>query len=96
MTDNFPVSDDLSEDLKKAMATCEEIDKNNNLTDFLEPKKLSMLPLGIKKTIGGIQYMLGISSAKFTPQYTELTAFVRIIIPQHDSSGKAKELFFWC
>jgi hypothetical protein len=94
LTDNFPVSDDLSEDLKKAMATCEEIDKNNNLTDFLEPKKLSMLPLGIKKTIGGIQYMLGISSAKFTPQYTELTAFVRIIIPQHDSSGKAKELFF--
>ncbi|MDR7212139.1 hypothetical protein [Flavobacterium piscis] len=91
---NFPVATETSDDLSKAMATCAEIDKNSNLTDFLEPKKLSMLPLGIKKTIGGIQYMLGISNAKFTPEYTELTAFVRIIIPQHDSEGKPKELFF--
>ncbi|MEO7976509.1 hypothetical protein [Flavobacterium sp.] len=91
---NFLIAADTSDDLSKAMATCAEIDKNSNLTDFLEPKKLSMLPLGIKKTIGGIQYMLGISNAKFTPEYTELTAFVRIIIPQHDSIGKPKELFF--
>ncbi|MEO8238790.1 MAG: hypothetical protein ABI576_11830 [Flavobacterium sp.] len=94
LTKNFPISQETGDDLKKAIATFEEIKKNNNLTDLLEPKKLSMLPLGISKTIGGIQYVLGISNAKFTPQYTELTAFVKIIIPQHDSSGKAKELFF--
>lgn len=91
---NFPISAQTNDDLSKAMATCEEIDKNMSLlTDFLEPKKLSTLPLGIKKTIGGIQYLLGISNAKFTPEYTELTAFVRITIPQ-DEGGKQKQLFF--
>jgi len=91
---NFPIAQETNEDLKLAKATFEEIEKSSNVTDFLEPQKLSMLPLGIKKTIGGVQYMLGISSAKFTPKYTELTAFVRIIIPQADSTGRRKELFF--
>lgn len=91
---NFPLSQETQKDLELAKATIEKIEKNSSLTDFLEPKKLSMLPLGIKKTIGGIQYMLGISNAKFTPEYTELTAFVRIIIPQRDEAGKSKELFF--
>ena len=91
---NFPIAEQTSDDLQKAMATCLKIDENGNLTDNLEPKNLSQLPLGIKKTIGGIQYLLGISSAKFTPEYTELTAFVRIIIPQHGADGKPKELFF--
>ena len=91
---HFPVSAETNDDLSKAKATCEEIDKNMSLlTDFLEPKKLSTLPLGIKKTIGGIQYLLGISNAKFTPEYTELTAFVRITIPQ-DEDGQQKQLFF--
>ena len=94
LTQNFPISQETSKDLSTAISTFEEIKKNNNLTDLLEPKKLSMLPLGVAKTIGGIQYTLGISSAKFTPQYTELTAFVKIVIPQFDSSGNAKELFF--
>ncbi|MBZ4043845.1 hypothetical protein [Flavobacterium hibisci] len=92
---HFPISAQTSNDLGKAMSTCEEIDKNMSLlTDFLEPKKLSTLPLGIKKTIGGIQYLLGISNAKFTPEYTELTAFVRITLPQTDETGKQKQLFF--
>ena len=92
--ESFPISAETNDDLSKAKATCEEIDKNMSLlTDFLEPTKLSTLPLGIKKTIGGMQYLLGISNAKFTPEYTELTAFVRITIPQ-DEDGKQKQLFF--
>ncbi|WP_082923193.1 hypothetical protein [Flavobacterium succinicans] len=91
---NFSLSQETQNDLDLAKTTCSTIDKTDNLTDELGPKKLSMLPLGIKKTIGGIQYMLGISSAKFTPEFTELTAFVRIILPQRDEAGKSKELFF--
>lgn len=37
--------------------------------------------------------MLGISNAKFTPEYTELTAFVRIILPQINAAGKQEQLF---
>lgn len=37
---HFPISAQTSNDLGKAMSTCEEIDKNMSLlTDFLEPKK---------------------------------------------------------
>ena len=91
---NFPLSQETQKDLELAKATIEQIEKNSSLTDFLEPKKLSMLPIGIKKTIGGIQYMLGISKATFKAEYTELTAFVRIIIPQKDANGQSKQLFF--
>jgi hypothetical protein len=91
---NFPISQDTNEDLKAAMAVFKKIDSTNNNIGLLAEKNLSMLPIGIKKTIHKTQYMLGISNAKFTPEYTELTAFVRIIIPQIDSLGKSKELFF--
>jgi hypothetical protein len=91
---NFPTSEATNEDLKTAMAVFKKIDSTNNNTELLAQKNLSMLPIGIKKTINKTQYMLGISNAKFTPEYTELTAFVRIIIPQIDSLGKSKELFF--
>ncbi|RKR08300.1 hypothetical protein C8C83_5538 [Flavobacterium sp. 90] len=91
---NYPVSQDINKNLELALSTFETIAKNGNLTDVLEPKKLSMLPLGISKTVGGIQYILGISNAKFTPTYTELTAFVKIVLPQIDSLGNRKQLFF--
>lgn len=91
---NYPIGDPTNEYLSKAKEVFSEIEKNDNLTDYLEPKNLAMLPLGIKKTIGGIQYSLGISNAKFTPEYTELTAFVKIVLPQTDSLGNRKELFF--
>ncbi len=94
LTKNFPVSQETQNDLDLAKATIEKIEKNSSLTDLLEPKKLSMLPLGIKKTIGGIQYMLGISKATFKADYTELTAFVRIIVPQKDANGQSTQLFF--
>lgn len=91
---NFPTSEGTNEDLKTAMAVFKKIDSTNNNTELLAQKNLSMLPIGIKKTINKTQYMLGISNAKFTSEYTELTAFVRIIIPQIDSLGKQKEIFF--
>ncbi|OXG06551.1 hypothetical protein BC749_102463 [Flavobacterium araucananum] len=91
---NFPVADPTNKNLNKALELFKAIDLNNNIIDFLEPKNLASLPIGIKKTVNGIQYMLGISNAKFTPEYTELTAFVRIILPQIDAAGKQEQLFF--
>lgn len=94
INNNFPKLESTSKDLNTAMAVFKKIDSTNNNIEFLETKNLSMLPIGIKKTIHKTQYMLGISNAKFTPEYTELTAFVRIILPQIDSLGKQKEIFF--
>lgn len=91
---SYPLTKQENDNLAKAKSICDEIDKTGNLIDFLNSDKLAALPIGIKKTVGNIEYMLGISNAKFTPEYTELTAFVRIILPQKDSSGESKELFF--
>lgn len=91
---NYPIGDPTNGFLNQAKEVFKEIEKSENLTDYLEPKNLAQLPLGIKKTIGGIQYSLGISNAKFTPKYTELTAFVKIVLPQTDSLGNRKEIFF--
>jgi hypothetical protein len=84
----------VEENIEIAKAVFQKIEDTANLTSVLEPTSLTSLPIGIKKTIGTCEYMLGISGAKFTKEYTELTVFVRIIIPQKDSNGKSKELFF--
>lgn len=91
---NFPIATQTNDDLKTAMAVFKKIDSTDNTTALLAEKNLSMLPIGIKKTINKTQYMLGISNAKFTPEYTELTAFVRIMLPQIDEKGNQKQLFF--
>jgi hypothetical protein len=80
--------------LGKAQAVCKAIDDNEQLVATLEPTSLTKLPIGIKNKVGNVEYLIGISDAKFTPDYTEITAFVRIKLPQIDANGKRKELFF--
>jgi hypothetical protein len=80
--------------LGKAQAVCKAIDDNQQLVTTLEPTSLTKLPIGIKNKVGNNEYLLGISDAKFTPEYTEITAFVRIKLPQIDANGNRKELFF--
>lgn len=82
------------ENIEKAKSVFKSIDEQANLITTLEPTSLTSLPVGIKKTMGNCEYSMGISGAKFTKEYTELTIFVRIKIPQRDSNGMAKELFF--
>lgn len=84
----------INEHLAKAVGTFDALEENGNFIESLQPTDLVELPVGIKKTIGGVQYILGISGAIFTPEYTELTAFMRIIIPQEGPDGNQKELFF--
>jgi hypothetical protein len=92
--ENYPVSQENNKNVKTAKALFKTIDSLKTFVENLEPTSLSSLPIGINKTIGTTSYTLGISNAKFTPEYTEFTAFVRIIIPQGDENGQMKELFF--
>jgi len=84
----------IEEHLAKAETTFQALDESGNWIETLEPSDLVELPVGIRKTIGNVQYMVGISGATFTPEYTELTAFVRIILPQEGADGQQKQLFF--
>ncbi len=90
----FTADSTLAEILKPAVGTFETLDENGAYIDVLTPSDLVELPVGIRETIGGIQYFIGISEAKFTPEYSELTVFVRIILPQLDGAGNQQQLFF--
>ncbi len=91
----FTVQDStINEHLAKAVGTFDALEESGNFIESLQPSDLVELPVGIKKTINNVQYILGISSAKFTPEYTELTAFMRILLPQQDAEGNQKQLFF--
>ncbi len=91
---NFPLDSVTNSDLTEAANVMNLLEESQNFVDLLSPDEMITFPVGIKKVIGNITYVLGISSAKITPQYSEVTAFVKIIIPQEDAQGNQKQLFF--
>jgi len=92
--EHFPQDSLTNEFVLKAKKVIDELETSQNYIDLVSPNDLVTLPVGVKKQIGNITYTMGISKALFTPEYTEVTAFVRIIIPQLDAQGNQKQLFF--
>jgi hypothetical protein len=74
------------------------LDTRGHYVDNLTLQDLTVLPVGMKKSLsdGNGSLELGILKAVFFPQYAELTVFVRLKIPSPDpnSSIKERELFF--
>ncbi len=81
-------------DKLKAIAVIADLDESGNYVDVVSPDELISFPVGVKKQIGNLTYTMAISKAKITPEYTEVTAFVKILTPQKDSLGHQKQLFF--
>ncbi|GAA0872318.1 hypothetical protein GCM10009117_14650 [Gangjinia marincola] len=84
----------VNEFLAKAVGTFDELENNQNWIETLQPSDLVELPVGVRQTINNVQYMMGISGATFTPEYTELTVFFKMILPQQDAAGNQKQFFF--
>ncbi len=80
--------------LNQAQEIFDKIDSLNKYVSSLIPIDTLTFPVGIKRTINNVTYIVGFSSAKFYPTYTELTAFVKITLPQQDQMGNQKEIFF--
>ncbi len=83
-----------NEDLARAIQVFNRINETGNFISNISPDNLVELPVGLKKTINSVTYMVGISSLKLYPEYSEFTAFVKIITPQIDASGNQREIFF--
>jgi hypothetical protein len=84
----------VNEQLELAKSVIDTLEAKNKFIDIINPNSLIEFPVGIKKQIGNITYIMGIMKAKINPQYTELTAFVRISLPQTNSQGEQRQLFF--
>jgi hypothetical protein len=78
----------------KAKASFEKIDTEDKWISSFSNTHLDALPVGVKHTISEIEYQLGFVKAKFYKEYTELTVFAKVILPQSDDKGDPIELFF--
>ncbi|RZS93567.1 hypothetical protein [Aquimarina brevivitae] len=94
INNNFPVDDEANENLAMAIATFNELNKTGNYVDEISSDNLIEFPVGLKKTINNVTYSVGILKATLKPTYTELTIFVRVILPELDEQGNQKQLFF--
>ena len=86
-------SNTIKLDISTALAVFKEIEGNDNYVDNLSEQSLTKLPVGEKRTLNNVSYTVGITQAKFYPQYAEFTAFLRMRIPQ-GSDGSTKDIFF--
>ncbi len=86
-----------------AQQVMQQVESNNLWTESLNTADLSQLPIGIMHTKGqeygssggdNVEYTVAVSKARFFAEYTELTVYARLRIPQTDGNGKKKELFF--
>ncbi len=82
-----------------AATSFKAIEEHNSWVDTFTNEDIQELPIGIKHTNKGenndnVEYAIGITKATFNKDYTELTVFARVRIPQTNSNGYPIELFF--
>jgi len=94
LENEFPTPLVVANGRQEASVTMNKISEEGKWVDSFSGEDIQSLPLGIQKEISGVTYQLGFSKAKFNKDYTELTVFARIILPQTDEEGKPLELFF--
>ncbi|MEN9609553.1 MAG: hypothetical protein RLZZ628_367, partial [Bacteroidota bacterium] len=70
------------------------LEQTENFIDKLSPGALVELPVGIKKRVGNTMVMIGISRAKYYKDYSELTIFCQMTVPQNPDSKDDKKIFF--
>jgi hypothetical protein len=81
-------------ELGAASSAIEKIETSDRWVDKFSNQDLVELPIGIRKTVSNVSYSIGITKATFSPEYTTLTVFCRVDIPQKDKNGLPMQLFF--
>lgn len=81
-------------ELGAASSAIQKIEASERWVDKFSNQDLVELPIGIRNTVNNVQYSIGITKAVFSPEYTTLTVFCRVDIPQKDKNGQPMQLFF--
>lgn len=81
-------------ELNAASGSIQKIEASDRWVDKFSNQDLVELPVGIRNTVNNIQYSIGITKAVFSAEYTTLTVFCRVDIPQKTADGKPMQLFF--
>ncbi|MDR3060521.1 MAG: hypothetical protein LBU57_00215, partial [Dysgonamonadaceae bacterium] len=75
--------------LAEAVSIFEKVDGSGQSLEKLTLSNLQTLPVGLKQTIGNIEFTIAVSSMRLLETHAEMTVFARMKIPQKD-----KILFF--
>jgi hypothetical protein len=85
---HFTTTAEMADARSQAQATMDEIERKGSYSTYLSPNDLVELPVGLKKKLGNTNVTVGVSKAKFFPEYSLLTVFCKIDLPQ------GKSIFF--
>ncbi|SEB52485.1 hypothetical protein SAMN04489761_1212 [Tenacibaculum sp. MAR_2009_124] len=94
LIENYTQNPKVDTLIAKASAIFDKLEEKGNYVDVLGSDDMVSLPIGVKKKIGGLTTVLGISKARFYPNYTEVTAFIKLVLPQSRKDGSQIVLFF--
>jgi hypothetical protein len=75
---------------QKAMSAFDVLDRSNNYHEQLTVADLNNLPMGIKRTLGNVEYTVAVSGYVHTGDHAELRIYGRIKIPRDEN----RVLFF--
>nr|WP_315033163.1 hypothetical protein [uncultured Chryseobacterium sp.] len=81
-------------EIGKAMGAFNELEKNGNFTNTINPNELTELPIGLTENKSNVEYGIVVTKAKFTPEYALITVYARVVTPQQGAEGGKKTLFF--
>ncbi len=74
--------------LEQAKNVFKVLEKTKNYIDELTTQGLKELPVAIRPvTISNVTYTVGIAKAVFKPTYTELTVFLKVELPESNTTG---------
>ncbi|MEG1909890.1 MAG: hypothetical protein RR190_02860, partial [Bacteroidales bacterium] len=78
--------------LDSIQAFFEKLDRLQNYVDVIEVSKPGQLPVGLRSTIGTINYDLLLAEVCFKSSHTEIAAYLRITIP---NAGQANTVLYF-
>ncbi len=65
-----------------ARSVLEKIRQTENYVSYLDGSTPVELPVGLRRTLGGVEYVIGVSAIRLLPTHAEFNAYVQIQIPQ--------------
>ena len=90
----FPVPDAILNDRNEVAEVMGKIEETGAWINTLTQGALVTLPVGMKQVVNEVVYEVGIAKATLHKDYTELTVFARIRMPQTNENGEPIEAFF--
>ncbi len=94
MKTEFPTPTAILNDRNEALAVMDKIEEGGTWLNKISNEDMVSLPVGVKHDINEIEYAIGIAKAFIHKDFTELTVFARIRLPQNKENGDPIELFF--